>query len=232
MNPPPADAPVIELAGARPAEEDDNPLTGPVDLALWPGELALVDSRDPGMARALAELCAGLPALAAGAVRFLGRDFARLPRREAEALRGRIGLAPGDGGWLPHLSVADGILLARQHHGSTPRTVLEREATALARRFGLPGLPAETPHEMSRLDLARAGCARALLGDPALLLLESPLDMEAADALVAPLRAALEPVLGAGAAAVWVTRSRAAWEDPSFPATQRLRLRDGGLVPA
>ena len=69
------------------------------------------------------------------------------------------------------------------------------------------GMPDGNPHEMSDFDLARAACARAFLGRPALLLLESPLDAESADALVGPLRAVLDPALGAGAAALWVTRS-------------------------
>ncbi|WP_270939143.1 P-loop NTPase family protein, partial [Falsiroseomonas oryzae] len=187
---------------------------------------------DPGMARALAELCAGLPALAQGVVRFLGRAWHTLKRREAEALRGRIGLAPGDGGWIPHLSVEDNILLAPRHHGGATQAELRGDAEALARHFGLDGIPQTTPHEMTRLDLARAGCARAFLIRPRLLLLESPLDMEAADALVAPLRAALERALADGAAAIWATRSRHAWEDPDFPATQRFRLGSEGLVPA
>jgi phospholipid/cholesterol/gamma-HCH transport system ATP-binding protein len=224
--------PVIHVDGARPAAGSGSPLGAPVHLCLMPGEMALVDADDPGMARGLAELCAGLPALEAGRVCLLGRDVATLRRAEREALRARIGLAPGDGGWLPHLSVEEGILLARRHHGDVPEPELRRDAEALARSFGLDGLPFHSPHEMSRLELARAGCARAFLGKPALLLLESPLDREAADTLVAPLRAALEPALAGGAAALWVTRCRAAWEDPDFPATQRFKLEHDRLVQA
>ena len=224
--------PVLDIAGADSKPDEGSPLRAPMNLRLAPGELALVDAPDPGMARALIELCAGLPALAAGCVRMLGQDFSKLPRRAAESLRGRIGLAPGEGGWLPHLSVADGMLLARRHHGVPDEAALRREAERLSRHFGLDGVPEVTPHELSRLDLSRAGCARAFLGSPALLLLESPLDAEAADILVAPIRAALEPVLAAGTAAVWATHSPRAWKDPSFPATQRLRLDAEGLVPA
>jgi phospholipid/cholesterol/gamma-HCH transport system ATP-binding protein len=223
---------VLEIAGARPKPEEGSPLRALTSLRLEPGELALVDAPDPGMARALTELCTGLPALATGWVRLLGQDFAKLSRRAANALRGRIGLAPGEGGWLAHLSVEEGMLLAQRHHGVADEEALRREADRLSRHFGLDGVPELTPHEMTRLDLARAGCARAFLGNPALLLLESPLDVEAADRLVAPLRAALEPVLAAGAAAVWSTHSPRAWKDPSFPASQRLRLGTEGLVPA
>ena len=184
------------------------------------------------MARALAELCAGLPKLAEGEVRFLGCSWAALARPEAEALRGRIGLAPASGGWLPHLRVSESMLLAARHHGAGEREELRRRADRLARHFGLDGVPELTPHELSRTDLARAGCARAFLQRPALLLLESPFEMEAADALVPPLRGLLKEALAEGAAAVWTTRSRLAWEDPSFPATQRFHLDAEGLVPA
>jgi phospholipid/cholesterol/gamma-HCH transport system ATP-binding protein len=224
--------PVLDIDGARPHPDADSPLRTPVHLCLMPGELALVDADDAGMARALAELCAGLPRLAAGRVRVLGKDIAGLSRAEAEGLRARIGLAPGRGGWLPHLSMEEGMLLARQHHGDMPAPELRRQAEALSRHFGFDGLPGESPHEMSDFDLARAACARAFLGRPALLLLESPLDAESADALVAPLRAALEPALAAGAAALWATRSRVAWEDPDFPATQRLKLERDWLFQA
>jgi phospholipid/cholesterol/gamma-HCH transport system ATP-binding protein len=223
---------VLDIAAARPRPDEEAPIEAPLSLALGAGELALVRAEDPAMARALAALCAGLPALAAGHVRLFGADLATLPRRAAEALRGRIGLAPGEGGWLPHLPMAENMVLAPLHHGATDEAGLRREAERLARHFGLDGVPEKSPHELSRLDLARAACARAFLGGPGLLLLESPLDAEAADALVDPLRAVLEPALAAGAAAVWVTRSPRAWDDPSFPATQRLALSERGLAPA
>ncbi len=223
--------PVLEVEGARPVPGSSS-LQAPFHLRLEPGALALMDSRDGSLARALVELCTGLTPLAEGRVRFLGREWAGLKRREAEALRARIGLAPGEGGWLPHLSVMENTLLARRHHGGVPDEALLREAEELARRFGLHGLPRVSPHEMSRIELAQAGCIRAFLGRPALVLLESPLDIEVSDALVAPLRGALEPALAAGAAAIWVTRSRRAWEDPTFPAAQRYRLGPDGLEQA
>lgn len=225
-------SPVLEILGARPRRDEETPIAGPVHLTLAPGDLALVRAADRAMARALAELCAGLPVLVEGHVRLFDADLAALPRRRAETLRGRIGLAPGEGGWLPHLPMTESMLLAPLHHGEADRAALHRQADALARHFGLHGVPQASPHELSRLDLARAACARAFLGRPGLLLLESPLDAEAADALVGPLRALLEPALAEGAAAVWVTRSPRAWDDPSFPATQRLVLSGQGLAPA
>ncbi len=116
------------------------------------------------------------------------------------------------------------MLLPRLHHGGMPEADLRRQAEALARLFGLDGLPEGRPSELSRLDLARAACARAFLGEPALVLLESPLDMEIADRLLDPVLAALAPVRARGGAALWATRSRRALEDAGFPASYRLHL--------
>jgi phospholipid/cholesterol/gamma-HCH transport system ATP-binding protein len=219
---------VAELQGARPAEEE-TPLRGAVALRLEPGELAVVRAEDADAARALALLCAGLSPLGAGRACFLGHDWAGLNRREAEALRARIGLAPGDGGWLPHLTVEEGILLPRLHHDDRPEAELCREAEALCRLFGLRGLPDGRPSEYSRAELARAALARAFLGEPALLILESPLDRETADALADPVLEALEPARARGAAAIWSTHSRRAWDEPGFPATQWFTLEEGAL---
>jgi phospholipid/cholesterol/gamma-HCH transport system ATP-binding protein len=221
---------VLELRAARPQPE--TALRGVFDLRLAPGELALVHAEDAGLARALALLCAGLSPLAGGCVLFQGQDWSQLARRQAEAQRAAIGLAPGDGGWLPHLTVEEGILLARRHHDPTPGPRLRVEAHALCRHFGLPGLPSHRPSEMSRAELARAACARAFLGQPALVILESPLDRETADALADAVLAALELARARGAAAIWSTRSRRAWEEAGFPATQWFTLEEGELRPA
>jgi ABC-type nitrate/sulfonate/bicarbonate transport system ATPase subunit len=109
---------------------------------------------------------------------------------------------------------------------------LRAEAEALSREFGLDGVPQVTPHELSRLDLARAGCARAFLQHPALLVLESPRDAESAEALADSLRRMLERALADGVAALWMSRSRLAWDEAALPAARRLHLSAEGLAPA
>lgn len=215
--------PVLELMAAVP-EPGSSPLLGPISLRLGAGELAIVDAPDRGMARALVELCTGLVPLASGEALFLGTAWTGLRRREAEALRGRIGLAPDDGGWMPYLSVEEGMLLGPLHHGTRTREEVEAEAARLLRLFGLEEIPQGRPYAVQPVDLTRAAAARAFLGQPDLLLLESPQDQEIADMLVDPVLAALDEARGRGAAAIWTTRSRRAWEEPGFPATQRLSL--------
>jgi hypothetical protein len=67
--------------------------------------------------------------------------------------------------------------------------------------------------------LARIACVRAFLAEPALVLLESPVQgqgtfMELRD----PLLSAVVAARSDGAAVVWHTRSAAIWNDRSFPA--------------
>lgn len=215
--------PILDLAGAEPSR-DASPLRQRLDLRLQPGELLVVHAPDREAARSLVELCAGLVPLAAGQVCFLGKEWANLPRREAEKLRGRIGLAPDAGAWMPHLDMEEAMILSRLHHGEETEAELLEEAARLARLFGFEGLPTGRPSALSRQDLARAAAARAFLGRPALVMLESPQEQELSDALVDPILAALDGARRHGAAALWCTRSRRAWEDPDFPATARLRL--------
>ena len=87
-----------------------------------------------------------------------------------------------------------------------------------------------TPGDLAASDLARAACVRAFLGDPKLILLESPVQGRF-NSLIAPLLDALAAARDRGAAAIWFTRSDLVWHDLSFPATHRLRLGERGLVP-
>jgi phospholipid/cholesterol/gamma-HCH transport system ATP-binding protein len=86
------------------------------------------------------------------------------------------------------------------------------------------------PSELSGPDLARAACVRALLCEPVLLLLESPIQAQYGELVPAVMNAATS-VRDRGGAVVWLTRSDLIWTDRSIPASQRLRLQDQGLIP-
>jgi phospholipid/cholesterol/gamma-HCH transport system ATP-binding protein len=227
----PSIRPVLELEDLRPSAAPGEIQSTRIDFRLMPGEVALVDARDQRRAAWLADLCSGLIPVAAGKARFLGRDWAAIPDHYAAALRGRIGRIFARGGWIEFLDVASNVLLAQLHHTKEDEVVLRRKATELAYMFGLPGLPLAAIGELSQLDLARCACVRAFLGDPALLLLESPVQGLFAE-LRAPLLNALATARGEGAAAIWFTGSEMIWADRSISANHRLHLFDRGLVPA
>lgn len=225
----PSAARILEINEAEPAP-------GAVDLPLIPfaldlsaGELALIEARNALWAAEFADLCSGLVPLVHGSVRFLGRDWASLPEILAAALRGRIGRMYGFGAWIGFADVDRNILLPQLHHSRRSAGALVKEAAELARFFGLPGLPLVRPEALAPADLARAAAVRAFLGEPRLVLLESPVQGQFAD-LVPPLLNALAAARDRGAAAIWLTGNDLIWNDHSFPATQRLRLTERGLT--
>jgi len=224
-------SPILELAAARARSDTDEVPAPEIDLRLAAGEFALVDARHSARPTWLADLCCGLFPLTAGSVHFLGRDWSAMPQNYAAALRGHIGRVFLSGSWIGFIDVAANIMLPSLHHTRDDPIALRERATALSCFFGLPGLPLVRPGDLAASDLARAACVRAFLGEPELLLLESPVQGRFAS-LIAPLLDALASARDRGAAAIWFTRSDLVWHDPSMPATHRLRLGERGLVPA
>ena len=220
--------PILDLSAAQPRHEGG--AAAAVDLRLLAGEFALVDARNSARPAWLADLCSGLLPLAAGSVRFLGCDWSAMPWDYAAALRGRIGRVFQSGSWIGSMDVATNIMLPQLHHTRDDPSSLRERAVALSCAFGLPGLPLVRPSELVASDLARAACVRAFLGDPELILLESPVQGRFIG-LIAPLLNALALARDRGAATLWFTRSDVVWRDPSFPVTHRLRLSERGLLP-
>ncbi|MEZ5833904.1 MAG: organic solvent ABC transporter ATP-binding protein [Dongiaceae bacterium] len=199
-----------------------------MDLELKAGDLALIDVRDLALAASFADLCSGLHRPEEGEVRFLQRDWARQPLETADALRGLIGRVMSSPGWLRFLDAGTNILLQQIHHTRADLTALREEAARLAEHFGLPGLPSGLIGELSPADLTRAGFVRAFIGEPMLVILESPVQGLHRDMVPALLNELWE-VRDRGGAAIWLTRSRMIWENTAFPASHRLRLGHQGL---
>jgi len=223
--------PILALAAARPHAEPGEPPHPAIDLRLMPGDLALVDARRATRVAWFGDLCCGLASLESGSVRFLGRDWTAMPHGYAAALRGRIGRVFTSASWIGYLDVGANILLPQLHHTREDVEALRQRATQLACTFGLPGLPLVRASELSESDLVRAACVRAFLGDPLLLILESPVQGRFAT-LVPPVLDALARARDRGAAAVWLTRSDLVWRNSSVSATHRLRLDDRGVLAA
>ena len=220
--------PTLTLEAARGSGER-MPLAA-LDLTLSEGDFAVIEVPGSRRGAAFADLCSGLAPLTAGTVRFLGRDWNRTPRRHADALRGRIGR-------LFHLplhpdtqDVANRLLLARLHHSLKPEAALRAEGATLAQRFGLPGLPAGPARYLTELDLLRAACVRAFLGQPRLVILELPGTAQQDDLLPALLEVGAE-ARGQGVAVMWLAGPGPAMRDRSVRPTHRLRLSDVELAP-
>ncbi|HXF72287.1 MAG TPA: metal ABC transporter ATP-binding protein [Actinomycetota bacterium] len=164
--------PVIELADVRFAYGATPVLEG-VDLALGPGEFAVLAGANGSGKSTLLKLCVGLLRPQAGAVRLLGGD-----PRDPEARR-RVGYAPQGLHLATSLPVsvrevvAAGLVARRGPFGWGSRDDRGRIEAAL-RAVGLEELSAECLFELSGGQQQRAILARALVGEPDVLLLDEP----------------------------------------------------------
>lgn len=177
-----------------------------VSFRLRAGELMLVTVPKGHGHSPLADVAEGLVLPEAGSVRFGGNDWAETAPEAAALLRGHIGRVFDQPGWLSNLDVNENITLSQRHHTERPAPEIEQEAEALARGFGLPGLPRVRPALLRRSDLRRAEWVRALLGRPWLVLLEQPMRDVYAAALTSLLDA-LDRARDAGAAVMFMTVS-------------------------
>jgi phospholipid/cholesterol/gamma-HCH transport system ATP-binding protein len=218
---------VLALEAARGSGERV-PLAA-LDLTLMEGDFALIEVPGSRRGAAFADVCCGLFPLTAGRARFLGRDWQTTPQRHADALRGRIGRLFHQPLRPDMHDVATRVLAARLHHTRIPDATLRDEATSLALRFGLPGLPAGPARQLTEPDLLRAACVRAFMGQPRLVILELPVTFQQDDLLPALLEVGAE-ARGQGVTIMWLAGAGPALRDRSVRPTHRLRLSDTGLA--
>jgi ABC-type branched-subunit amino acid transport system ATPase component len=195
------------------------------------GEEARVETPPGVPAASLADLATGLLAPEEGTIAFDGRDWSSMPADESCAARGRIARVFSGTAWISNLDVIENILLPALHHTGRPAGELREAADALARRFGLDGVPAGRPAWTDAHDLQVCQWVRALLLPRDLAVLEDPL-RHAADEEAAAWRAALDEARAAGLAVLWI----ATGPEPPGPAgggaARRYRMTGGTIEPA
>lgn len=152
-----------------------------VDLAVSQGSfVALVGASGSGKSTLLKTINR-LTEPDEGTVLFEGEDVRATP---APALRRRIGYVFQSIGLFPHMSVAENIGIGPRLAGDPLGAGRVAELLELVELE--PGHAARMPHELSGGQRQRVGVARALAGDPQLLLMDEPfgaLDPVTRDAL-------------------------------------------------
>jgi ABC-type lipoprotein export system ATPase subunit len=144
-----------------------------VSLTIAIGETTAITGPSGSGKTTLLNLVAGLDRPTSGTVIVLGQDLTSLKERELTAFRARsLGLVFQDPHLLPGLTALENVIAARLPW--TKRRVLEPEARKLLKVVGLGSRMNHPPARLSGGERQRVGIARALLGQPRLLLADEP----------------------------------------------------------
>ncbi len=151
------------------------PLTVDVVLEVADGEvLAVLGPNGAGKSTVLRVL-AGLLPPDGGRVVVDGRTWDDVGERlHVPPHRRPLGMVFQDHLLFPHLSVLENVAFGPRTRG-VPKADARRAAAAWIERVGLEGLAGRRPGQLSGGQAQRAALARALVGEPALLLLDEPL---------------------------------------------------------
>ncbi len=162
-----------------------------VDLAVEPGEFTALMGPSGSGKTTLLNLLGALDEPTAGEVSIEGRRLSALGDRQRADLRlERLGFVFQSYNLLPVLSAFENVEFVLRLRGVDAGERRRRAMAALA-AVGLEGLEHRRPDELSGGQQQRVAVARAIVGDPVLVLADEPtanLDSETGHALIALMR--------------------------------------------
>lgn len=202
------------------------PILRGLNLSVEEGEFVAIVGASGSGKSTLLHLLGGLDSPQKGFVEINGENFATHSERQRAQARNRlVGFVFQFHHLLPEFSALENVmmpgLIAR-----LPRQEVRRKAEGLLGRVGLSERLHHIPSELSGGEQQRVAVARALINDPAVLLLDEPtgnLDRQTGDAVYALL---LELNRSSSQSTVMVTHNDALAEQ----ADRMLRIEDGVLV--
>jgi putative ABC transport system ATP-binding protein len=196
-----------------------------VDIAIERGEFVAVMGPSGSGKSTLLNVIAGLERPTSGSIRVDGEDIAALDEDALARHRSkRIGMVFQAFNLLPRYRVVENVALPLTFAG-VPREARIARARELLARLGMSARAEHRTNELSGGELQRAAVARALVGDPAILLADEPtgnLDSTNGAALIA----LFEELNAHGQTVLLVTHDA----NVAGHANRIVRMRDGKVV--
>jgi phospholipid/cholesterol/gamma-HCH transport system ATP-binding protein len=152
---------------------DDHQVLKDVSFSVMPGETLLVLSGSGGGKSTILRLAIGLLKPDDGSILIEGEDITDYDEDALNVVRQKIGMDFQDGALFDSLSVYDNVAY-RCHENGVPEEQVEAEVRRLLRFVNLEEAIDMMPAQLSGGMRSRVGLARALIGNPHIVLLDEP----------------------------------------------------------
>jgi putative ABC transport system ATP-binding protein len=150
------------------------PVLRDIDLTIHPGEIVLLTGPSGSGKTTLLTLVGALRAMQEGSCRVLGQELMEASEAQRVALRRRIGFIFQQHNLLGFLTAQQNVAMAIELDPRTTEAGRLERATAMLAAVGLGDRGASRPDQLSGGQRQRVAVARALAGEPGLILADEP----------------------------------------------------------
>jgi len=150
------------------------PVLRGVELAVAPGEILLLTGPSGSGKTTLLTLIGALRAMQEGSARVLGVELQGAEERTRVALRRRIGFIFQNHNLLGFLTARQNVAMALETDAALPERERLRRAEEMLAAVGLADHAGKLPAQLSGGQRQRVAVARALVGNPGLVLADEP----------------------------------------------------------
>jgi len=164
---------MIELFHVTKEYPGEPPALADVTLAVQKGEFVFLTGPSGAGKSTLLKLISCAEAATSGQILLLGKNVARIGKAEVPWVRRHIGVVFQDFKLLPERTVAENVALPLEVRGLA-KAAIATKVRGLLRSVGLEHRADKFPPSLSGGEQQRVAVARALAGDPQLLLADEP----------------------------------------------------------